>query len=142
VRPPFVKEEDDGNDSEYRVEESAVDIELLGECGRARISESRFEERSRSVFERPIEKTLNSVPSSVRVGFVMGAEMVLAPRRPCETVLTGTGERGDGPSLSYGTDLSLRSCPETEDCRGLLFFLPKMVSIFAEEENRPQTQTK
>lgn len=78
---------------------------------------------------------LNSVPLD-RDGFVIGAEMTdvvfgIPPRKPCETVPTGTGERGAGPSLSYGTERSLRSRPDNEGCLDLwaLLFLPKILSI-------------
>jgi hypothetical protein len=70
--------------------------------------------RSFSGLRRCKEKKLNSFPSAVSVGLVIGAEIVEG-ERPCETVI---GERGDGPSWSYGTDRSLRS-------EALLFFLPK-----------------
>lgn len=82
------------------------------------------------------------MPFAVRVGLVIGAEMaevVGALRRPCETVPTGIGERGDGPNLSYGMDDPSRSRPVIEGCRDLwsLFFRPKKLSIVAECKRRP-----
>lgn len=118
---PFTREDDE---SEYKVDESVVDIELLGEFGRPFSSVAVL----RCDFWRPAAYMLNSVPSEVRVGFVMGAEMTVS-RMPCETESTVTGERRAGLNLSYGTELSFRSWPEIEDCRGLLFFLPKKLSF-------------
>lgn len=53
---------------------------------------------------------------------MMGAEMtedIGAPRKPCEIVPTGIGDRGEGPSLSYGTERSSRSRPDSEGWRDL-----------------------
>jgi hypothetical protein len=43
---------------------------------------------------------MKSEPSVLSVGLVMGAEILVVPRRPWEMVFTGMGERGEGPSLS------------------------------------------
>jgi hypothetical protein len=66
----------------------------------------------------------------------MGAEMTedIGPRRPCEIVPTEMGDRGEGASLSYGTERSSRSSPDSEGWRDLyvLLFLPKILSIVTE----------
>ena len=53
------------------------------------------------------------MPSFVSVGLVAGAEIadafVALVRRPWETVPTGIGDLLAGPSLSYGTERSVRS---------------------------------
>lgn len=73
---------------------------------------------------------LNCMPSLVNVGFVMGAEIadafVVLVRRPCDTVQTGIGDLLAGPSLSYGTERSVRSV-EVWRARG--FLRPKRVSM-------------
>lgn len=71
----------------------------------------------------------SSVPFAVRVGFVIGAEIL-------ETTFEreGATETGEpGGTLSYGTE---RSSPglETEPCRGRAFFLPKRLSIIKGKE--------
>lgn len=65
---------------------------------------------------------LSSVPFAVRVGFVIGADITAvlgAFRRPCDTVPTGIGERGEGASLSYGIEDSSKLRPETDGCLDL-----------------------
>jgi hypothetical protein len=114
-------------ESLYSVDDSAVETDALGEFELFLSSPCI---RSLSDFWRVTAKRLNSVPLVVRVGLVIGADM-LDVRRPCEIVLTGIGERGEGPNLSYGTDLSFRSRPDKELWRGRDFFLPKMLSIAA-----------
>jgi hypothetical protein len=96
----------DETESLNSVDDSVVEIDALGEFEPFL---SSLYPRSLSDFWRPEAKRLNSVPLLVSVGFVIGADMLDVPRRPCEMVLTGIGERGEGPSLSYGTDLSFRS---------------------------------
>ena len=78
----------DGRESSERVEESAVEIEVLGEPGRLVASLSRL---------RCMVNLLNSVPSRLRAGLELGADMA---RRPWLTVATAGGERGEGASLS------------------------------------------
>jgi hypothetical protein len=92
-------DEKDAIESVYRVDDSAVKTEPFGEFGRCLSSRTEAYACSLSAFCRLIENGTNSVPLAVRVGLDIGAEM-LVPRRPCETVLTGMGERGEGPSLS------------------------------------------
>lgn len=73
------------------------------------------------------------MPSVVRVGFVVGAEIVDEPvvllRNPCEMVPTARGDLPVFPSLSYGTACSLSSA---ETWRGRGFLRPKRVSMEAE----------
>ena len=89
------------SESVNSVEESAVEmVEALGDPGRAYGLASRYA-RSRSTRCLAIENLFISVPLAVRVGFVIGAD-IIAPgfeRRPCETVFTVTGDRDGGPSL-------------------------------------------
>ena len=119
---PMIVAEDD---SLYSVDESVVLTEVVGDPGRAVFTSfARAYARSLSVLLFWIAYKLNSAPFAVRFGFVMGAEMAdvvvgLPLRRPCEIVPTGTGDRGEGPSLSYGTDRSLRSRPDNEGCLDL-----------------------
>jgi len=80
----------DMKDSSYRVEESAVDTDALGEPGRRSYPFWSYM-RSRSARLRWRANLLNSVPEAVRAGFVFGAEI---PRWPM--VFTGCG----GASLS------------------------------------------
>lgn len=71
---------------------------------------------------------LSSVPSFVSVGFVVGADIALLALvlSPLEIVPTGMGERAAGPSLSYGTERSVRS---VDVWRGRGFLRPKSVSM-------------
>jgi hypothetical protein len=55
---------------------------------------------------------LNSVPSEVSCGLVLGADM---PLRPCEMVATGRGDLGEAMTLSYGTELLPRSLLPMDD---------------------------
>ena len=70
------------------------------------------------------------MPSFVSVGFVVGAEiaeaLVALVLRPFEMVPTGMGDLLAGPSLSYGTERSLRSA---DVCLWRGFLRPKSVSI-------------
>lgn len=88
------------SDSLYSVAESAVDIDVLGDPGRAKPLPSRYA-RSRSDRCFDTAYLFISVPFAVSVGLVIGAEITAAefPRKPCETVFTVTGERDEGPSL-------------------------------------------
>ena len=118
------------SESVNNVEESAVEIEALGDPGRPNWLPSRYA-RSRSSRCFDTENLFISVPFAVSVGFVIGAD-IMAPGldlRPCDTVFTVTGDREGGPSLWYGTERSLRSFDETDDCRGRFFFFPKNDSI-------------
>lgn len=79
---------------------------------------------------------LSSVPLEVSVGFVIGADIIPTPlpRSPWEVLPTGTGARGDGANLSYGTE-ARRSWVETEDWRGLDFLRPNNESMGGEERS-------
>ena len=83
-----VAEEVDGRESSEKVDESAVETEVLGEPGRLVVSLSRL---------RCMVNLLNSVPSTLRAGLELGADMA---RRPWLTVATAGGEREAGASLS------------------------------------------
>ena len=114
------------------VAESVVDMDALGEPGRPYELGSRYA-RSLSARCLTIVYLFISVPFAVSVGLVMGAEITALGllRSPCDTVFTVTGERDAGPSLWYGTDRSLRSFEDTDDWRGLFFFLPKNESMLS-----------
>lgn len=71
-------------ESLYKVDESAVLTEVVGDPGRTLLASLAMAyARSLSALFLCIEYTLNSVPVAVRVGFVMGAEMAdVGVRRP------------------------------------------------------------
>lgn len=65
-----------------------------------------------------LEADMESMPSAVNVGLVIGAEMTDPAAlllTAWETVPIGIGVRVDGANRSYGTERSLRSDVETED---------------------------
>jgi hypothetical protein len=79
----------EGRESSERVEESAVETEVLGESGRLAVRRSRLGRR--------IVNLLNSVPSILSEGLELGAEMA---RKPWLTVATAGGDLAAGASLS------------------------------------------
>lgn len=95
--------------------------------------------RSLSDLERFIAYTLSSVPSFVRVGLVVGADIALLALvlSPLEIVPTGMGERVAGPSLSYGTERSVRS---VDVWRGRGFLRPKNESMARMNTDPPRAQ--
>jgi len=66
-----VEEDVEGRESSERVNESTVETEVLGEPGRLLARWSRL--------ARCMVNLLNSVPSALRVGLVLGADMARRP---------------------------------------------------------------
>jgi hypothetical protein len=102
--------------SSNSVEESAVEVDALL--------------RESSLCGLRIANLPESVPDVVRPGFVLGAEM---PGLGVPTAPTATGER-EAMVMSYGTDRSVRSWPDTDGCLRRLFLKPNKVVMMQADE--------